>query len=922
MASPLTGATLTAQKAVNRWKEYFLAISSPNTIFTARINQTFSSLDGVAQLTYDGGSGTYTNVRPGMLCKVGSAAGLSDIAAVRVRAALSPVYVYIAPTSGAAFANDQHLTFVDDFPLCTKDPLVSDTVSWMDYDIAWSAPVANAPIVRIGPAAFVLEMTGATVAITFPAPTIYSPSGATAVSYLWTAPSASATSGLTTSTPTMTYNAAGEYYISCAVTDSDGGVSTVYRKIFVNPTSQALVLGDMSGDVDSGYWECRIEGYSGLSVSTLPNRALCVLWRKDYVSTARATSYGPYTNSENVRLVGRIDPQSVTVDDNGGLASFSIKGPGYWLDKINGAPLTLTSKASAANWNEVTSMNTDKALYRLIKHQSTLADITDVTLTGDTTAIALANVNSGTLFEQINSLAGEKLMARLMTDPHGCAFVTIPPSLLDSSGKSANTVLVDYSSSDLVEQVEFDDEATAQTSQMEIGGASYDGTTEYKLYSRAPGNNPLSFGMPQAPTTDLALANQTDCNRKAGDLLAIDNSEYKAVDAAAYWPNDYIGYAMARGWLVRLSIAAADNPRGIVWTTKRFAIESAGYAFDPETGAENTELTLAEEVTGVSGVAYYPPSPATADDTWDYPFTFPALAPFKTTWFPNVTNPGPITDGCGALAPNNVFGLYWDKRTILGTDAVLSSFAWFPCKVRDDSSTYIIINAEFIGDAASNITVYALDENRNRVLTGAVTSNDVSLTVAFSPASETNVSGFELALAAGTSALVLPGPAITYTGNSTGKTVNAGTAAITTTGAQVGTNLIRLTFDSLISESSTLFANQTSCTVNATCASYNTPLYYGLIFTGLTGGSGNRVSLQSPTVLNFTVANVNQSGTWSDTGSFTAFSRSIYIDNKPEVQTGVFNATGTLYIGTGYVTNGDRKVIIGVSEIFNVCQAD
>jgi hypothetical protein len=920
MTSPLSGATLTAQKAMLRWREYSLAISKPNAVFTARINQTFSDLDNIVQLTWDGGTGTYTDVKPGMMCRVGSAAGLSDIAVVRVRAALSPVYVYISPTSGAAFANDQYLTFVDDFPILGKEPLVTDTNAWMDYDIPYSAANSNALIVRIGPAAFVL--TGTTISITFPTPTAYSPTGATAASYSWTAPGSSSSSGLTTSTPTINYAATAdkEFYISCAVTDSAGAVSTVYRKIFVNPTSPALVLDEISGDIDSGYWEARIEGYASLGTDTLPDRALCVLWRKDYASTAAATSYGPYSNAGNVRLVGWLDGDTVTVDADKGTASFTVKGPGYWLGKVNGAPMTLTSNSSPDSWLEMASLNTDKALYRLIKWQSTLADITDVNLTGDTTAIALANVNSGTLFEQIDTLAREKLLARLMTDPHGCAYVTIPPSLLGTTAKAANEILVDYASSDLIEQVQIDRIPTGQTSQMEIGGSAYDGSNEYKLYSRAPGNKPLAYGMPQAPTSDLALVDQAACNLLAGNLLAVDNIQYPTVDLQTYWANDYIGYAMARGWLVRLSIAAADNPRGIVWTTKRFVIESAAYSFDPETGAEGTDLTLAEEVTGTAGVAYYPPSPAQTD-TWAYPFKFPALAPFKSTWFPNTVGPTPITDGCTALTPNNVFGLVWDRSTILGTDAVLSAFAWFPCKIRDDDSTYLVISANFIGDAASNISVFALDENRQRVLTGSVSATNNYLSVSFTPASATNVSGFELALAAGSSGIAIPGPALNLVSAVDSVIINAGTAAIVSTGTQVTSNLIRITYDSLISESSTLVANQTSVTLNATCDTPDTPLNYSLIFTALTGAGGNRVGLFGPTTLDFTEANVIQSGTWGTTGSFSAFSRVLSIDNKPDSQTGVYNAIGTLYISSGYITTGERRVTLGNSNIFNICQA-
>jgi len=183
MTSPLSGATLTAQRASNRWKTYHLAISHPNTIFTALVNGTPDDLDGVISVTYDNGTGTYGDVKPGMAYWISASAyGAFDVGIVRVRAALTATTAPIGKVSNIAITDNYFLTFVDDFPLVTKEPYVVDTTIFMDETVEFGAASSFAPIVKIGPPALVLELTGATVAHTRPAPTIYSPTGATAAS--------------------------------------------------------------------------------------------------------------------------------------------------------------------------------------------------------------------------------------------------------------------------------------------------------------------------------------------------------------------------------------------------------------------------------------------------------------------------------------------------------------------------------------------------------------------------------------------------------------------------------------------------------------------------------------------------------------------------------------------------------------------
>lgn len=746
-------SVLSCQKAQNRWKKYYLAISHPTTIFTALINGAPDTNDGVIQLTYDNGTGTYGDVKPGMSCWVSATAfGAWDAGVVRVRDSLTATTVPIGITSGVNFGDNYYLTFVDDFNLWAREPYITDVETKIDSVVAFEPNKACAPIVRIGPPALVLDTTAATVAHTRPAPTIYSPSGQTASAYAWTAPGGTIDSA-TIAAPTITYDAssAGEYYESLTITDSAGATSTVYRKVFINPPSATFDVREISGDIDSGYWEAKIEGYDGVDLTELHDRALCVLWRRDYRGTALDNQFGPYTEGKNIRLIGWIDRESISINPNFGTFSFSIFGPAYWLDKIPGGPMTITDTSNPiASWNEIATMDTDRALYRLIKHQSTLADITDVMLSGDDTRIHLANVNTGSLKQQIDGLANEKLIARLGGDRFGCIYISIPQSLQDATGKAALPVLWNSAAGDWSDRLEIERVTTPEASMVEIGGLAWDGTTEIEIYSRAPGNVNTLHGSPQAPYTTLVVDSQSIMNRISGDVLALENSEYPDVNMLLWWANDYIDIAPA--YIVTIDQASTDSPRGITWTNKRFIPQAVSYNYDAETGAESTEISFAEETTGRDGMTYYPPQPPDTDVVVIPPTTFPPFVPPTTTWFPPAITDPPVTDGCGTGAVSNNYPLVFSPTTITGTDTIRSSYAYYPCKLRAAASsypTYLQIPITYYGDASGNISAYAIDAGKNRIATLTVSPLVGATKLAYTGVGELDCAGFEIELAAG-----------------------------------------------------------------------------------------------------------------------------------------------------------------------------
>ena len=238
----MTRAMTTAEKTLMRTEgqrsDLHLLTIMPEEVYTARINQTFTSVDSVIQLTYDNGLGTLANVLPGMTMYIGSTAGAYDKGMVRIRKSPSATTIYIGTTSDIDFADNDYLTVVNEFNIWPKEPVSNGSVTYIDSDIVYTSQhLYFAPVVRMGPMVEVLELTGETVTSHRVAETV-TILGAEVSAWDWSAPGAFATANLNTATPTITYDIPGLYRQSCIFT-AGGLTFTEYRWCYVvDPDNQ------------------------------------------------------------------------------------------------------------------------------------------------------------------------------------------------------------------------------------------------------------------------------------------------------------------------------------------------------------------------------------------------------------------------------------------------------------------------------------------------------------------------------------------------------------------------------------------------------------------------------------------------------------------------------------------------------------
>jgi len=745
-----TAENLAALRADGQWSRRGLVIHRPVTVYTARIDQTFTTLDNVVELTYDTGSGTRADVLEGMAVFVGSTAGARDKGVTVIRKAPTSTTFYIRPTSNISFANNDHITIVDAFQLTGRPIYHKGGVVMMDTDVEFGDLTRGGALARLGPLAAVIEQTSGTLTFAPVDPSLSEAlDGANITDYEFDAPDALTTSYMTDpALAAWTYplTADGQYRFSCKLTDDLTRETTGYRRVFVNPAEIPFKMEEEpEGSLDADDWKFTVTAYA--DVDDLFEGAMVVLYRRD-IHGGVAGSIGKLAGYENIEAIGWIDGEVVEQDDHAGWYTFSVYGPAHWMAKTAIDPLELTSTlADAANWNQVQNMTVDMVLARVLYWMTTAPLFMDCFLTGDTRKLRTCAIQGGYLFDALKSIAADKVFASLGCNNYGQLFIFIDPQIADGTTRASYPIVMDITSDDYEGKLEIERNTSGKTALLQLDAfQSSDGVADIFLHARAPGNVPNIFGQPSS-YQDYIVEDAAECRRISGQLLAIENNEYEPITIT--FPAALNLFDVAPPMVATLTTDGSDNPRGIALTAQRLIPRKITKYI--ENGQPKTEVTFEFEVTGVAGVNYFPPT--VEEPNLDLPLDDFSGVDFPSSddLFPEVVPPDVDTPCDRALG--NSFTLVFSPRALTGSTSQLIARAYFPCKIRATGSTAgdtkIILQYHAFGDAESHKACYAVRDG-TRVLTG-VWSGDV---ITFSPVSDTEISGFEIELEAGAGSVI------------------------------------------------------------------------------------------------------------------------------------------------------------------------
>jgi PKD repeat protein len=654
MARVMTAPELAKIRSDIQFSRLFLGFLAPATVFTARVNGDPASDDQLAELTYDGGSAGFANAIVDQLIYVGSGAGLYDKGMLRLRGTLAGVAgtMKVGEISEIDFDDDDYLTVVDEFPLAPKHVRLVSGVAKMDYEISYTDQHEFPDPVLAGCPTFTPTwLTGATVDVEFDWSDSWALDGG-GLTYVTVAPGASATSGLATATPTITYNAAGTYRVACTVTRDYGGgdVKTMvgyrYVRVYADPGDMPITqftLENCSGSWQRGGWSFRVTCYAEATRSSVRDRALVCLFARDWYAHTEG-SMGPISDRENIVALGWIDGETIAWDPETGSVSFEVQGPQHWLAQMQGYTSGVEDvQVAPTDWTEFQTLDLRSGLWHFLHWRSTVTRMMDVQVTGDTTGISLFNASPGTLWGQISGEAEATIRAHPCCDRFGRLFVEVEPQLVPTGSRTGPTVQA-LLAQDLRVPVSIGRRTAGRVGLVDSSGIVYAAGSGSSIFSLAPGHVPQRLGPGTASPTRQALASQAQANTLAGLELDWLNNEYP--DVSLPLASNHRMLDVCPQQYVTLTLVAGDTVRGIVWTNQKLLPRSVSFRYNHSSGMLLTDVEAEAETTGVGGIDGDVP-PATPPDPGYPSYEAPPVwdpGPAATEW-PTTMYVGTQTSG-------------------------------------------------------------------------------------------------------------------------------------------------------------------------------------------------------------------------------------------------------------------------------------
>lgn len=762
MTRAMTSEELTAARADGQAAQLYLAFWQPATVFTCSVNGAPASSNSLMELTYDGGVGDYTDVIADMSAIVTTAAGAYK-GMVRIRKEPTSDTLYIGEQSEINFADNDVITVIQEWDIWARH-IRRQGGEWRIENVVYSDQHENThPLPLLGPTAAVLWLDETTGEASFsPAASAYAPDGEDISGYLHAAPGSSALTNEGTSTPTITYDAAGQYLRSCRVSSLNGKTSTGYRYVFVfdkdnMPTTQFELTADPVGSREDGGWSFEVTLYDETEISNVRDKAFCVLFTQDYPASA-----GPVVGHENIVALGWVVGSSIEYSANDGSVTFEVKGPQHWLSQVPGFPAGLKDiDETPSSWLRYENLTVDAYLWHVWRWRSTASRILDLTVSGDTRRLSATDASVGGLWSEIKAVAGA-VFAEPLCNCYGQVYVQVPVNLMPVASRSTVPTVLTLTTADWGDSLRYRRPHASNAALLKLSGVAWDGSTGTPYFSSSPGDVFAWHGEPGESIENMALTDQADANELAGLKMGALNNELGG-EFDLKQNNRFIDICP-----VQMIAMNETTPEGALSTNAIPVRVTRGFT----DGAPTVKVEWEGETTPWPAVTDPPPKPSDQNiPAWDTEPGLPDIDPYippPNDWWPPVLPPDePPDDGGGTCLDGTEanFGGYlnWDVWTLQSDQATASAYAPYKCTLRpagvDYPSQLIIAGGWYLQVDGQWVKVntsdwwriYAVDSGRNRISTGTVSNYkggggwEQIQTITFAaPEGGLSIAGFEL----------------------------------------------------------------------------------------------------------------------------------------------------------------------------------
>ncbi len=637
--SILTPAEVNLLRGETHETKVWANVLSPVVLWSARINDASAGRSTTA-VVFDGGSGSgFSQVEGDMMLWIGTSAGARDIAEIRLKGDPTTSDAGVTGTANVqhhswVLADNQYLSFMFDFPVIQKFPLIDvadNDIFKKDRDIAYTdentkpTPVCICGTDRAG------FLTGADITFTVSAADSYTiADGATITSYaldvrpdIWNTKVFNTTTG----GGTVTFTQPGQWWLEFTCTDSNGKSQKSRRAYWVNdpdPAGTARPVFEftglrLTGSWDRGGWSSAFSVHNDAALADIPDKARVLIWGENtYGTTKQSITLFPFGDVETI-LGGYLirDTTNEDLKTGAGEVNFEVHTPEEFLKKFNFSVDISAVEGTPTKWYEYEKwLTVGRAVHHLWKHHSSIFGTCDIIgLNTNTFPRYSVQFEEGNLYSMADSIAhNQGIRAHLVSDMGGRIHLSYDLQLLIDSTRSGYQTVFDMTVDDISGQIELRREPVNQAAFVKVSGFHWDGTTfitneggdrvpdNKPVCASAPGLTPAHSGSGIFIMDRQTVFSQTHINELAGRVYAQQNNEYRSIPLSFH--GNYHGvFDVAYEHWYKLSLQANDTARGVVWTDQKLACRSVTVQFDTKAGTSSVNGTFEAEMDAIIGEA-------------------------------------------------------------------------------------------------------------------------------------------------------------------------------------------------------------------------------------------------------------------------------------------------------------------------------
>lgn len=610
MATLVSSGNQTKQRSDGHKSDFFLSVFQPATLLSAQVNGSFSQ--GATSIDFDNGTSSDTSrIKAGQTLRVTIAGKVFKVIITGV-SGLSGSSPNISGTIGiyanAIFwTNDAVVEILEIYePLIIPPTFDAGTgISTKRLQTYTNQGTQINPFGRMGPHRFGF-LTGASKTFNINSTGVAMAPGASISTYAWEATGGSIASPSSQNT-TIDISATGQYWLGNTFTDSNSKTFAGRRAIFLHspdPTDADYPYVDFIASGTGIRWQdsasMTITVHGVADFSQFIDGALVAIWRQDtYGATAGHISL--ISDDDGVLWQGYILEDSIVYDWNHGTVTFKA---GNILEVMKRLPLqglSIHAERSPAFWFQYDyRLTIDRIIHWLLWWHSNILELADWTPSGDTEYKKLFKFNDGTLFSQVQDIAGKRT-GRMACNKAGQLFFERDINKLSETDRDAVDDYFTIQNTDWRENITIKRRHQNQVSVVRLTGFNFDGETITKICAIAPSRKVRAPSGGSAMSIDgLVLADDAEARLLSGRFLAIANNDIAEVriDMAG---NYSVLDVVPQRWLI-MSLAPSDTPRGLTWTNVKLVPRDITFNLDQVNGGLLTSVVLEPEAEGPDGI--------------------------------------------------------------------------------------------------------------------------------------------------------------------------------------------------------------------------------------------------------------------------------------------------------------------------------